>query len=77
MTSYDLSVSFKNFNLQLKVDSDDGTFQFPLIIKDLDNLEFYMFSTIPNKIQIVKFHRESLSGKIQFVTYDRYLYHRL
>lgn len=74
---YDLNVSFNNFNLQLKVESDDGTFQFPLIIKDLDNLEFFLFSTIPNKIQSIKFHRESLKGKIKFVTYDRYLYHRL
>ena len=74
---YDLSVSFRNFNLEIKVDSDDGTFQFPLIIKDLDNLEFFIFSTIPNKIQTVKFHRESSCGKIKFVTYDRYLYHRI
>ena len=74
---YDLSVSFKNLNLQLKVESDDGTFEFPLIIKDIDNLEFYLFSTIPNKLKLIKFHRDDQSGKIKFVTYDRYLYHRL
>ena len=74
---YQLMVSFENLNLKLKVESDDGTFEFPLIIKDLDSLEFYLCSTLPNKRQVLKFYREDSSGKINFVTYDRYLYHRL
>ena len=74
---YELNVSFKNFNLYIKVESDDGTFNYPLIAKDLDNLEFTLFSTIVNEKQTIKFYREKNTGSVKFVTYDRYLYHKL
>ncbi len=74
---YELNVSFKNFNLYIKVESDDGTFNFPLIAKDLDNLEFTLFSTILNEKQTIKFYKEKNTGHVEFVTYDRYLYHKL
>ena len=74
---YKLDISFKNWSIHLKVETDDGVFNFPLIIEDFDELTFQLFSTIPSSLQKVKFHRDSKTGKVEYVTYDRYLYHRL
>ncbi|GAH65624.1 unnamed protein product, partial [marine sediment metagenome] len=60
----------------IKLESDDGIFTYPLIIEDYDELTFELFSTIPNPLQIVKFYLDSLSKKVNYVTYDRYLYHK-
>jgi len=73
---YKLETTFKNWSIQIKVESDDGTFTLPLIIKDYDNLIFEMFTTIPYTLQKVQFHRNAQTGKVEFVTYDRYLYHK-
>jgi len=74
---YNLEVTFKNWSIHIKVESDDGTFNFPLIIKDYDELTFELFSTIPLPLQKVKFYQNSETGKVEYVTYDRYLYHKL
>lgn len=74
---YDLEVTFKNFSIHIKVESDDGVFNFPLIIEDFDELSFNLFSTIPSSLQKVKFHQDSKTGKVEYVTYDRYLYHKV
>jgi len=73
---YNLEVSFKSWSIHLKVESDDGIFNFPLIIEDYNNLIFNIFSTIPSTLQKVKFYKDSNAGKVAYVTYDRYLYHR-
>lgn len=73
---YNLEVSFKSWSIHLKVESDDGTFNFPLIIEDYDDLIFSIFSTIPSTLQKVKFYKEINTGKVEYVTYDRYLYHK-
>ncbi|MFW9973481.1 MAG: serine hydrolase domain-containing protein [Candidatus Odinarchaeota archaeon] len=73
---YELEVTFKNFSIHIKVESDDGVFNFPLIIKDFHDLTFSLFSTIPSILQEVKFYQDSNTGKVEYVTYDRYLYHK-
>ncbi|MFW9866832.1 MAG: serine hydrolase domain-containing protein [Candidatus Thorarchaeota archaeon] len=73
---YKLETNFKNLSIQIKVESDDGTFTFPLIIKNYDDLIFEIFSTIPYPLQKVQFHRNLKTGKVEYVTYDRYLYHK-
>ncbi len=74
---YKLEVNFKNFSIHVKVESDDGVFNFPLIIEDYDELSFRLFSTIPSSLQKVKFYQDPKTGKVEYVTYDRYLYHKL
>lgn len=73
---YELEVYLEGMNIHIKLESDDGIFTYPLIIEDYDELTFELFSTIPNPLQIVKFHLDSLSKKVNYVTYDRYLYHK-
>ena len=74
---YKLEVSFKAMSIHIKVESDDGVFNFPLIIEDFDNLTFRLFSTIPSTLQKVKFYQDSKTGKVEYLTYDRYLYHKV
>ncbi len=74
---YKLEVSFKAMSIHIKVESDDGIFNFPLIIENFDDLTFRLFSTIPSNLQKVKFYQDSKTGKVEYVTYDRYLYHKL
>jgi CubicO group peptidase (beta-lactamase class C family) len=74
---YKLEVSFKGFSIYIKVETDDGTFDFPLIIEDFDDLTFKLFSTIPSELQKVKFFQDSTTGKVIYATYDRYLYHKV
>lgn len=74
---YELEVTFKSFSIHIKVETDDGVFNFPLIIEDFDELTFRLFSTIPSSLQKVKFYRDSKIGKVEYVTYDRYLYHKI
>ncbi|MFX1419019.1 MAG: serine hydrolase domain-containing protein [Promethearchaeota archaeon] len=73
---YKLEVSFKALSIYIKVETDDGVFNFPLIIKDFDNLTFSLFSTILSTLQEVKFYQDATTGKVEYVTYDRYLYHK-
>ncbi|MFW9998665.1 MAG: serine hydrolase domain-containing protein [Candidatus Hodarchaeota archaeon] len=74
---YKLEVSFKAMSIHIKVETDDGIFNFPLIIEDFDDLTFKLFSTIPSDLLEVKFYQDSKTGKVEYVTYDRYLYHKV
>jgi len=77
LSLYKLEVSFKSMSIHIKVESDDGVFNFPLIIENFDDLTFRLFSTIPSNLQKVKFYQDSKTGKVEYVTYDRYLYHKV
>lgn len=74
---YELEAFLKNQSVYINVESDDGIFTFPLIAEDLENLEFQLFATILYPEKQVKFHKDPDTGKVMFVTYDRYLYHKL
>ncbi|MFX1568519.1 MAG: serine hydrolase domain-containing protein [Promethearchaeota archaeon] len=74
---YKLEVTFKAFSIHIKVETDDGTFDFPLIIEDFDDLTFKLFSTVPSNLQKVKFYQDSMTRKVIYATYDRYLYHKV
>jgi hypothetical protein len=74
---YDLEVFMENQSIYIKVESDDGTFKFPLIARNLNELDFKLALTVPYPVKAVRFHRDTDSGKVRFVTYDRYLYHKI
>ena len=73
---YNLKIYLKETILYADIEMDDGSMTFPLMMKDLDNLEFTICSTLPEIRQKIKFLRNSESNKIEFVTYDRYLYRK-
>jgi len=73
---YNLKIYLKDTILFADIEIDDGAMSFPLIIKDQDNLEFRICSTLPEIRQGIKFLRNSESNRIEFVTYDRYLYRK-
>ncbi len=74
---YELNIYMENQIIYIKVESDDGTFTFPLVAENFDTLSFRIALTVLNPIKRVKFHKDPETGKINFVTYDRYLYHKL
>ena len=73
---YNLKIYLKGTILYADIEIDDGAMSFPLMVKDLDNLEFIICSTLPEIRQGIKFLKNSGSNKIEFVTYDRYLYRK-
>ncbi|MHA1104162.1 MAG: serine hydrolase domain-containing protein [Promethearchaeota archaeon] len=73
---YNLKIYLKETILYADIEIDDGAMCFPLMVKDLDNLEFTVCSTLPEIRQGIKFLKNSESNKIEFVTYDRYLYRK-
>jgi CubicO group peptidase (beta-lactamase class C family) len=73
---YELKVYMKNQSIYIEVESDDGTFIFPLIAEDLDNLIFRLSLTVPYPLKRVRFYKDKNTNRIKFVTYDRYLYHK-
>jgi CubicO group peptidase (beta-lactamase class C family) len=74
---YELEVFMKNQSIYINVESDDGKFTFPLIAEDYKNLIFRLSSTVKYPIKRIRFYRDKNAEEISFVTYDRYLYHRL
>jgi len=73
---YNLKIYLKGTILYADIETDDGAMSFPLMVKDLDNLEFTICSTLPEIRHGIKFLKNSISNKIEFVTYDRYLYRK-
>ena len=73
---YKLKIYLKETILYADIEMDDGSMTFPLLVKDFDKLEFSVCSTLPEIREGIKFLRNSVSNKIEFVTYDRYLYRK-
>jgi CubicO group peptidase (beta-lactamase class C family) len=74
---YNLKVSLKETVLYADIEIDDGSMSFPLMVKDLEKLEFTLCSTLPEIRQSIKFLKNSDTNKIEFVLYDRYLYRKI
>jgi hypothetical protein len=55
---------------------DDGSFSFPLIPSDLDELEFSVYSLKSDSKAKVVLYRNEDSGKVEYAAYDRFLYRR-
>lgn len=74
---YELKVSRANNVLQAELQTDDGYFSFPLLVKDLDNLDFSTYSLKAGNKAAVVFYRNKTSGAVEFSAYDRFLYRRV
>ena len=73
---YSLAIARKGGVLQADVETDDGSFSFPLIPSDIDKLEFSTYSLKANSKAKVVFYRNKDSQKVEFAAYDRFLYRR-
>ncbi|UVW34149.1 serine hydrolase [SAR92 clade bacterium H455] len=73
---YSLTVLRKAGVLQVDMETDDGSFSFPLIPSDIENLEFSVYSLRANSKTKVVFYRNKDSQKVEYAAYDRFLYRR-
>ncbi len=79
-SSYDLysfMVKLKGSIVNVHAEIDDGPMDFPIILKNETKLEFLVAGTVPDSKNVIKFMRNPDSGKIEYVTFDRYLYRRV
>ena len=74
---YQFRVYRDNGVLKVDADIDDGVICFVMTMKDVDALEFLVYSHKAENKNKVKFLRNAQSGKVEHVTYDRYLYRRV
>ena len=63
--------------LRVDADIDDGAVSFALTMKDVDKLQFLAYSLRAENKNQIEFIRNRDSGKVEYVTYDRYLYRRV
>ena len=73
---YSLTVLRKAGVLQVDMETDDGSFSFPLIPSDIENLEFSVYSLRANSKAKVVFYRNKDSHKVEYAAYDRFMYRR-
>ena len=73
---YSLTLSRKNGMLWADAQIDDGAVSFALLVKDIDQLVFARYSLRADNKNLIRFVRNKTTGKIEYVTYDRYLYRR-
>ena len=73
---YQMDVKLKGNVLYAEIEIDDGTMSLPLIIEDPKELKFQIGTFLRNPNQFIQFHRNSETGKIEYVTFDRYLYRK-
>ena len=74
---YQITLSRKNNMLWVDAQIDDGAVSFAMVGKDIDKLEFARYSLRADNKNKITFIRNQLTGKIEFCTYDRYLYRRV
>ena len=74
---YQFRVYRENGVLRVDADIDDGAISFVLTMSDVDKLEFLLYSHRAENKSKVEFLRNAQSGKVEYVTYDRYLYRRV
>ena len=73
---YSLTLSRKNGMAWVDAQIDDGATSFALLAKDIDQLQFARYSLRADNKNLLTFVRNKTTGKIDYVTYDRYLYRR-
>ena len=74
---YQFRVYRENGVLRVDADIDDGQISFVLVAQGIEQLEFVVYSHRADNKNKVKFLRNETSGKVEYVTYDRYLYRRV
>jgi hypothetical protein len=74
---YQLSAAMKGGVLQADLETDDGSFSFPLCPVDWGKLAFAPYVLRSDQKARVIFHRNKDTGLVEFVSYDRFLYRRV
>jgi CubicO group peptidase (beta-lactamase class C family) len=74
---YNLKINLKNGILWADIEIDDGPMSYPIIVKDIDHLEFVVCGILPPIKQNIHFIRNSKSNIVEFATFDRYLYRKI
>lgn len=73
---YSLKINLKKGILWADIEVDDGPMRYPIIVKDIENLEFVVCGVLPPIKQSIHFIRNSESNKVEFAIFDRYLYRK-
>ena len=74
---YTLKIHLDKGILNADIEVDDGPMSYPIMVKDLDMLEFNICGTLPPIKQSIHFIRDSQSRKVEFAIFDRYLYRKM
>lgn len=74
---YDFTIGLKKGAIFIDYEIDDGKFSFPVIIHDIDKLQFKICSGLAESENFVTFFRNKETNKVEFVNYDRYLYKKI
>jgi hypothetical protein len=74
---YDLKISLEKGILTADIEVDDGPMNYPIIINNLDTLEFKICGTLPPVKHNIRFIRNPKSNKVEFASFDRYLYRKI
>ena len=74
---YQLTLSRKNSMLWVDAQIDDGAVSFAMVSHDIDKLEFARYSLRADNKNKITLIRNQASGRIEYCTYDRYLYRRV
>lgn len=74
---YTFSVSLKGGAIYAEYEIDDGKFNVPIVITNVEELTFETCNGLAEKQQIINFYRNETTKKIEFVNLDRYLYKKV
>ena len=73
---YDLKISLNKGILTADIEIDDGPMGYPIIVENLDTLDFKICGTLPPIKQNIRFIKNPKSNKVEFAIFDRYLYRK-
>ncbi|MFX1385844.1 MAG: serine hydrolase domain-containing protein [Promethearchaeota archaeon] len=74
---YKLKIYLKETVLFADIEIDDGFMTLPLMPYQLEDLSFYICTTLPKARQYLRFIRDQTTEKVKFAAYDRYLYQKI
>ena len=74
---YSMKITQKGGMVHANLEIDDGPLDFPIMLDDFDLLRFKICQSASTKNVYVQFFRNAQTQKIDFGTFDRYLYKKL
>jgi CubicO group peptidase (beta-lactamase class C family) len=74
---YSFEITLTGGYLNVKLEIDDGFLSFPVLLKNIDTLEFIVCDNLRDKELIITFIRNKNTQKVEFVNYDRYLFKKV
>jgi hypothetical protein len=73
---YTTKVELKGNMIMMHLENDDGEMDFPIEIRDADNLVFTIPVGFPELQPKIQFIKNKKTGKVAHLSYDRYVYHK-